>query len=148
VLAAVLAGGAGGGRRGSVVALAGFYGYGGAGYMDFYFVKGGSGTGASRDIGECVFVAGFFGDLRIELFDAGAGRGVVDVPARIVGITDQPGEFVFDDAVADGEAVHRNIVVQKCLEGVLIGEAIELGTVHTVGNDENYFAAGEAAVVE
>ncbi len=148
VLAAFLAGWTGGGRRGGVVALASFYGYGGAGYLDFYFVVGGGGTGASRDVGECVFVAGFFGDLRIEFFDAGAGGGVVDVAARIVRVVDQAGELVLGDAVADCQAIDRNIVVQESLERVLIGEVIELGAVHTVGNDEDNFAAGEAAVVE
>ena len=81
--------------------------------------------GTARDIGQRVFVAGFFGDLGVELFDRGAGGGVVDVAAGIVGVAGEARKFVFGEAVADGEAVDGDVVAQEGLDRVLIGEAIE-----------------------
>ena len=99
-------------------------------------------------VGERVFVAGFLGDLRVELFDFGAVSGVVDVAAGIVGIAGEALEFAFGEAVADSQAVDGDVVEKQGLQRVLIGEAIELRAVYAVGNDEDDFAAGQAAVVE
>src|ERR1700676_3054590 len=131
-----------------VVALAGFYGDGGTGHENVYFVIDGSGTDASRDVGEGVFVAGLVGDLGIEFFDVSAGGGVIDVAPGIFGVAGEALEFFLGQAAAYGQAVHGDVVLEQSFERVLIGEVIELRAVHAIGNDQNDFAAGEAAVVK
>ena len=131
-----------------VVALAGFHRDGGAFYADFQFVVG-RGTGdVAGNVRQSVFMARFFSDLGIELFDVGAAGGVINVAAGIVRVVREALEFLFGEAAADGKAVDRNIVLEQGAKGVVVADVIELGTVHAIGNDKDYFTAGGAAVVE
>ena len=144
----IRAGGRGSRSGTSVIALTGFYGDSRPRDADLNFVIRSFGPDTSRDISQRVFVAGFFGDLRIELFDVGASGRVINVAPGIVGIVDQAREFVFGEAASDRQAVDRNVVVKKGSQRVLVGDVVELWSVYAIGNDEDHFAAAEAAVVK
>jgi hypothetical protein len=135
-------------ERTSVVAPAGLDGDGSSCGANFYPVVSRVAVVALGHVGQGVLVAGLFRDLGIEPFHGTASRGVVDVAARVAPVIDEAGKFARGNDADDGQAVDGDVVVKEGIEGVGVGEVVELGAVHAIGDQEDDLAATCSAIMK